>query len=96
MSHGRESSDCPAITFADDNKIIQSVFHRKKMFRRIAVIKKANSLELAQVFCSALKRQLKTPCKKTDAHVYIRNFVLVGHISNIDYTAPKNKLSFIF
>jgi len=66
------------------------------MFRRIAIIKKANSLELAQVIRRALKRQLKAPCKKTDAHVHIWNFVLVSHNLNIDYLHKKNKKGFRF
>lgn len=66
------------------------------MFRRIAVIQKPNSLKLAQVICRPLKRHLETPCKKTDAHVHVRYFVLVGHNLNIDYVIVKNKPDFIF
>ena len=66
------------------------------MFRRIAVIQKPNSLKLAQVICRPLKRHLETPRKKTDAHVHVRYFVLVGHNLNIDYVVVKNKPDFIF
>lgn len=66
------------------------------MFRRIAVIQKPNSLKLAQVICRPLKRQLETPRKKTDAHVHVRYFVLVGNNLNIDYVVVKNKPDFIF
>ena len=66
------------------------------MFRRIAVIQKPNSLKLAQVICRPLKCQLETPRKKTDAHVHVRYFVLVGHNLNIDYVVVKNKPDFIF
>ena len=66
------------------------------MFRRIAVIQKPNSLKLAQVICRPLKRHLETPRKKTNAHVHVRYFVLVGHNLNIDYVVVKNKPDFIF
>ena len=65
------------------------------MFRRIAIIKKPNSLELAQVFRRALKRPSKAPCKKTDAHVHIWNFVLVSHNLNIDYLHKKTRRDFV-
>jgi hypothetical protein len=39
---------------------------------------------------------LETPRKKTDAHVHVRYFVLVGHNLNIDYVVVKNKPDFIF
>jgi hypothetical protein len=61
------------------------------MFRRIAVIQKPNPLELAQVIRRTLKRQLETPCEKTDAHVHVWNFILVSHDLNIDYLFKKNK-----
>ena len=66
------------------------------MFRRIAVIQEPNSLELAQVIRRTLKRQLETPCEKTDAHVHVWDFVLVSHDLNIDYLFKKNKKSFRF
>ena len=66
------------------------------MFRRIAVIQEPNSLELAQVIRRTLKRQLETPCEKTDAHVHVWDFVLVSHDLNIDYLHKKNKKGFRF
>lgn len=66
------------------------------MFRRIAVIQEPNSLELAQVIRRTLKRQLETPCEKTDAHIHVWNFVLVSHDLNIDYLHKKNKKGFRF
>ena len=65
------------------------------MFRRIAVIQEPNSLELAQVIRRTLKRQLETPCEKTDAHVHVWDFVLVSHDLNIDYLFKKTRRVFV-
>ncbi len=66
------------------------------MFRRIAFIQEPNSLELAQVIRRTLKRQLETPCEKTDAHVHVWDFVLVSHDLNIDYLFKKEQEEFSF
>ncbi len=90
-THGRESSDFSTVTLADGDKVVQGIFYRERMFRKITVVKKLDSPELAQVICHLLERQLKTPCEKTDTHVYVWNFVLIDHDSNIDYVATKKQ-----